>query len=140
MSDIFDAMEALAGMFTIDGLTVAVGPVENIGTPPALVVEAGDGEFLDYRPAMDPGTADATLTITVFVQYGESRAARAALKPYLADTGTHSVFATVNADPTLGGVVDSAQVLAARNLGRYTLGADQRKYLGVEFPVEVLLS
>lgn len=140
MSDIFEAMDALAARFaSIDGLTAAVGPIENIGTPPALIVEAGDGDFLDYRPTMDPGTADATLTITVFVQYGESKAARDAIKPFLADTGAQSVYAIVAADPTLGGVVDSAQVLSARNLGRYTLGEQQRKYLGVEFPVAVLL-
>jgi hypothetical protein len=140
MSDLFEAMEALAGRFSaVAGLTVAVGPIENIGTAPALIVEAGDGDFLDYQVAMGSGVADARLTITIFVQYGESKAARAELQPYLADSGTRSVYAIVAADPTLGGVVDSAAVLSARNLGRYTFGEQQRRYLGVEFPVEVFL-
>lgn len=144
MSDVFDAMEALAGRFTgINGLTCAVGPVENIGTPPALIVEADNGDFLDYQPAMSDGqgnpVADCRLLITVFVQYGESKAARDALRPYLADSGSQSVRAIVAADPTLGGVVDSAIVVSARNLGRYSLGEQERRYLGVEFPVEVML-
>lgn len=139
MSSVLDAMEALAARFAgIPGLTCHAWPVGELGAPPALVVSPADGDFLSYTVAMGDGVADAQLTIAVFVQYGEDRSAIAELMPYLADTGSQSVYAIVAADPTLGGVVDSALVQAARGFGPYTYGA--ARYLGVEFPVEVYLS
>lgn len=139
MTTLLEAMEALVDAFSgIDGLTRKVGPVDNV-VAPALIVEAGDGDFINYQVAMGDGTTDLQLTVTVFVPYAESKAGIEALMPYLADTGDKSVRAIVQADPTLGGVVTDAAVLTARNLGRYTLGDTERKYLGVEFPVEVML-
>lgn len=141
MTDVFDAMDALAAVFAgIDGLTTAVGPVDNVtAAPAALVVEAAGGEFLKYQVVMGDGQLDAQLTITVFVQASNLEAARALIRPYIADSGVRSVFALVKAAPTLGGVVTDAAVVAAGNLGRYTLGDTERRYLGVEFTVAVML-
>jgi hypothetical protein len=124
----------------IDGLTVAVGPVDNVtAAPVALVVEAGDGDFLNYQVVMGDGEIDAHLTVTVFVQATNLEAARALIRPYIADSGPTSVYATVKANPTLNGVVTDAAVTTASSLGRYTLGAEERRYLGVVFTVEVML-
>lgn len=141
MTDVFDAMDALCDVFTgIDGLTAVVGPVDNVtAAPAALVVEAADGDFLNYQVVMGDGQLDAQLTITVFVQGTNLEAARTLIRPYIADSGTTSVFALVKADPTLGGVVTDAAVTSASNLGRYTLGDTERRYLGVVFTVGVML-
>lgn len=140
MTDVFDAMDALEAVFAgIDGLTTAVGPVDNVtAAPAALVVEAGDGDFLNYLVTMDR-QVDCQLTITVFVQGTNLVAARELIRPYLADSGAWSVRALVAADPTLGAVVTDAVVASAGNLGRYTLGDTERRYLGVEFSVAVML-
>jgi hypothetical protein len=141
MTDVFDAQDALAAVFTgIDGLTATVGPVDNVtAAPAAIVVDTGAGEFLNYLVTMGGDAIDCQLTITVFVQAANLAAARELLRPYLADQGDRSVRALVAADPTLGGIVTDAVVTNASNLGRYTMGDTERRYLGVEFPVAVML-
>lgn len=140
MTDFFDAQDALVARFDgLDGLTTAVGPVDNItAAPAALLVEAGDGDFLNYLVTMD-GEVDAQLTITVMVQGTNLEAARELLRPYMADSGDYSVRAIVAADPTLGGVVTDASVTSAGNLGRYSMGDTERRYFGVTFNVAVML-
>lgn len=141
MTDVFDAQDALVTLFTgLDGLTAVVGPVDNVtAAPAAIVVDTADGDFLNYLVTMGGDAIDCQLTITVFVQGTNLAAARELIRPYLADTGDYSVRALVAADPTLGGVVTDAVVSAASNLGRYTLGDTERRYLGCEFPVAVML-
>ena len=138
MSDpITDAMQALAAAFsTITGLSTYAFPPGTIEVP-AVVVSMPAGELGDLSPVMDAGVMDLDLIVNVFVQWGEDESAWSQLLPYCSPTGTHSLFAAVNADPTLGGVVDSALMGRPTNLGPYTWGKLQ--YLGAEFPVEVFL-
>lgn len=140
MSDVFDAMDALGAVFAgLNGLTVAIGDVDNVTpAPAALIVEAEDGDFLSYLITMD-GAVDAQLKITVMVQATILEAAKPLLRPYLADDGAYSIRALIAADPTLGSIVTDAQVTGARGLGRYTVGAQERRYYGCEFPVAVML-
>ena len=140
MTDIWDAMDALVAVFNnIDGLTADIGPVDNITpAPAALLVEAADGEFLNYLVTVD-GAVDAQLTITVMVQATTLLAAKPLLRPYMADSGAQSVRALVAADPKLGNVVSDAVVTSASNLGRYNMGVDERRYFGVTFNVAVML-
>lgn len=44
------------------------------------------------------------------------------LNPYLSATGTRSLKAALEADPTLGGVVDSARVTGGGNYGQTSIG------------------
>lgn len=138
MSDpITDAMQALAAAFSgITGLSTYALPPGAIEVP-AVVVSMPAGELGDFSPVMDAGAMDLNLVVNVFVQWGDDEEAWSQLLPYLSPSGTHSLFAAVNADPTLGGVVDSALIGQPTNLGPYTWG--QLQYLGAEFPVEVLL-
>lgn len=140
MTDVFDAMDALGAVFAgLNGLTVAIGDVDNVTpAPAALIVETEDGDFLNYQVTMD-GAADAQLKITVMVGAAILEAAKPLIRPYLADSGDYSVRAAVAADPTLGGVVTDAAVLTARGLGRYTVGVRELKFYGCEFPVAVML-
>lgn len=120
---------------TIDGLNVYAFPPGQVQVPAAVIVPA-DGAFLSYRATMD-ATHDLELTITVFVQRGQDRSQTEALDAYLADSGSQSIYAAVEASQRLGGIVDGCNVVAASNHGTFNYGEVQ--YLGVEFSVEVLL-
>lgn len=141
MTDFLDVMEALALRFAgVDGLKQRHAfPPGDLGSVPAIVVSVGEDEggIADYAPTIGGDATDLDLVLNVFVQWGDNRAAWARLMPFLAPTGGASLLAAVDADPTLGGLVDSTQLGKPRNLGPYTYGAT--KYLGAEFPVEVLL-
>lgn len=120
---------------TISGLRVYAFPKGEI-SPPAAVIMPADGAFLTYRVTMDT-THDLELTVTVFTQWGGDVQSTEALDAYIADTGTKSIYAAVEADQTLGGVVDSCVVVNAQDHGKVTYaGAD---YFAVGFAVEILL-
>lgn len=120
---------------SIPGLEVYSRPPGSIN-PPAAVITPSPGGFLTYRTSTD--SHDLELLIAVFVQWGGNDDATDALDAYLADSGTYSIFAAVQADPRLGNVVDSAAVLDAQNYGRHEY-PEGNPYLGVEFTVGVLL-
>lgn len=120
---------------TIDGLQVHSFP-RGVITPPAAVIMPADGEFLTYRVSMDT-THDLELSVTVFTPWGEDQSATEALDAYIADSGAYSVYAAVEADQTLGGIVDGCQVVSAGNHGRVTYnGID---LFACEFGLEILL-
>lgn len=131
-----EAMDALAAAFSgIDGLSSYANPPGVIEVP-ALVVSLPSGNLADYSVVMgDAGDLD--LVINIFVQWGDDESAWDQLVPFVSQSGPYSLFAAVNADPTLGGVVDSALIGQPTNAGPYTWGAI--KYLGAEMPVELLL-
>lgn len=109
-------------------------------TAPAVVVKPATGQFLNYRPTMGTGAADAAdllLVVGLFVAGTDEEASSEELDAYLADSGTRSVYAAVAADPTLGGLVDDVALLSATNYGSYTYGS--ANFYGCEFPVAVLL-
>src|SRR5688572_4612680 len=103
MSDpIADAMQALAGAFSsITGLNTYAFPPGSIEVP-AVVVSMPPGELGDLSPVMDEGVMDLNLVVNVFVQWGDDDAAWAQLLPFTGLSGAYSLFAAVNADPTLG--------------------------------------
>lgn len=137
MTDFAGAMQALADRFTgIAGLSRYPYPPDTIEVP-AVVVSLPGGEFADYSPVMGQTTSDLNLVVNVFVQWGDTKAAWQRLLPFTSPSGTSSIFAAVMADPTLGGVVDSALPGQPTNFGSYTWGAVT--YLGAEMPVEVLM-
>ena len=131
------AMQALAAAFDgIDGLSTYARPPGSVEVP-AVVVSLPAGELGDYSPVMGQDCMDLTLVVNVFVQWGDDDAAWDQLQPFVDRTGSFSLFAAVIADPTLGGVVDSALPMNPTNFGPYTYGAVQ--YLGAEMTVEVLM-
>lgn len=67
-----------------------------------------------YRADSD-GDATYTIAVTVGVAASEIGHAQTNLDPFLAPTGAKSVVAALDADPTLGGVVDSVRVTAMTN-------------------------
>lgn len=102
---------------------------------PAAVIAPGTGAFLTYGTSVTSN--DLTLDVTVFVQRGQDRSTTDRLDAFIAESGDLSINGAVEADPTLGGVVDSAQVLQAKDWGVWTFG--EVSYLGVVFTIEVLM-
>jgi len=87
-----------------------------------------------YDVSLD-GLVDTGWGITVFVAFSNTDAATLALDEYVSPDGPRSVALAVNADPTLGGIVDYARVISAdgESVTAYA-GVD---YLTVEFVVEI---
>lgn len=125
---------------SISGLKVYAFAPASISVPCAAITY-GNGEFLTYRTSTDGHDMD--LTITVFVQGGQrdEQTTAEALDAYLADAGSSSIYAAVEADPTLGGVVDSCSVMGASDYGSRVFGEGENavRYQSVQFAVEVLL-
>lgn len=105
-------------------------------SPPAAVVMPVTGTFVRYSTTFQ-ASADLTLRAILLVAEGDSSSGQDLLDPYLATTGAQSVYAAVQADPTLGGVVDSAAVVEATAYGLMNwAGID---YLACHFIVTVLI-
>lgn len=105
-------------------------------SPPAAVIMPVTGPFVRYSTTFQ-GSADLTLRVILLVSEGDSSSGQDLLDPYLATTGTQSVYAAVQADPTLGGVVDSATVVEATAYGLMNwAGVD---YLACHFIATVLI-
>jgi hypothetical protein len=137
MTTVVQAMQALADAFDgIDGLTCYPRPPGAVEVP-AVVVSLPAGELGDYSPVMGQDCMDLTLIVNVFVQWGDDDAAWDQLLPFVDRSGASSLFGAVNADPTLGGAVDSALPANPTNFGPYTYG--EIRYLGAEMTVEVML-
>jgi len=117
---------------TISGLHVYAFPPGQVQVPAAVITPA-DGEFIDYNDSVSTGML--SLTIALFVQRAQERSSTEAIDAYVARSGSSSIYATVEAGCTLGGIVDDCVVTAARNHGTFTYGETQ--YFGCEFSVEV---
>jgi hypothetical protein len=134
---ITEAREGIAAALrTIPGLRAHAIAPDNIACP-AAVVEPDTAIFLTYDVAMARGADDLILRITLFVNRASERAGQAKLDAYIAGDGPQSVRAAVEADPTLGGLVDSVAVTTVWNYGQVTFGGVD--YFGCQMVVEVAL-
>ena len=107
----FNALDVADGLAdaleTIVGLRVYPFPPDSV-QPPAAVIE---WPSVTYQPTYGGATrADATYKVLVVVSRAWDRAAFAALSPYLDGDG---IKAAIEVDDTLGGVVDSVEVLGS---------------------------
>jgi hypothetical protein len=71
----------------------------------------------------------------VFVSFANTDVATEELDKYLSPTGDYSIAAAIDADPTLGGVVDYAHVESAE--GEKVTNYAGTDYLSVEFVIEI---
>jgi hypothetical protein len=100
--------------------------------PPMAVIVPGGGTFMRYKTTLS-GSADLTLRVVLLVAAADSSLGQDVMDPYVATTGTQSVLAAVQADDTLGGVVEYAEVMDATGYGLVNwAGVD---YLGCSFTV-----
>lgn len=132
---ISQARAALAATLAMDGVQVNAFPPGTINVP-ALVITPAEGDFLTYKTSFE-GSPNLTLLVTLFLQRGQDRSTNDLLDQFAADTGAKSVFAAVEADQDLGGVVTQAYVTTAGNFGSFTFAGAE--YLGCTFTVEIML-
>ena len=81
------------------------------------------------------GMTEQEYTVTVIVARATERTAEASVDGYTSYDGTTSVRAAIEADRTLGGVVDDLIVESAT--GIQSVSANDTEYLSVDFVVRV---
>lgn len=129
--DVAAVRTALAtALASVDGLEVSAYVPDTVDPPWAYLVP-GEGQ---YDLDMDGGWR-VDVAVRVVTSRAEDRAGQATLDGLLDSTGAGSIKAALEADPTLGGLVDD---LAVRGWSGYRLyeiaGTD---YYGAELLVEV---
>ena len=104
--------------------------------PPAVVVRPSPEQFATYDVALG-GVRNLLFEVTLVVSKAWDRTAQDTLDSYIDPTGANSVYAAMEAGPTLGGIVADAYVRSASNYGMITWGTTA--YLGCDFLVEVMV-
>ena len=89
---------------------------------------------VDYHSTFD-GDMTYTMGISVAVLLTDLGAAQTALDDYLAPSGTKSIVALLEADPSLGGVVDDTTVMAMTAYGAREMGG--KSVLVASFEVRI---
>lgn len=131
MADVSEIRQGLAdAMQTIHGLRTSA-TVPDAPRPPQAIVMP---DRIDYDLDMMRGADRFYFTIILLVSRADDRAAQTNLDAYI--TGASSIKAAVEADRTLGGVVDTCRVTQMRNYAAVSVG--EVLYLGAEFDVEVI--
>src|SRR5262245_55039882 len=95
---------------TIEGLRAYAQVPGTIDPPVAVVQPMG----IDFDLTMADGSDEYMVAIVVAVSQAETRTAQLLLDDYLAKTGDRSIRAAIDADQTLGGVVDITRVAQMR--------------------------
>jgi hypothetical protein len=98
--------------------------------PPTAMVSVGAGRYDDDFA----GSVTVEMGVLVLVARADDRNAQARLDRYLSPTGTYSIKAAVDADPTLSGAASSVTVIGWNDPAEFELAGTS--YLGIEFTVE----
>ena len=131
MAAVADIRQALAdAMGSIYNLRTSATVPDSPRPPQAIVMP----DRIDYDLDMVRGADRFYFTIILLVARADDRAAQNNLDGYI--TGPDSIKAAVEADRTLGGVVDTVRVTQMRNYAAVSVG--EVLYLGAEFDVEVI--
>lgn len=122
-----------ANLSTISGLRLTDYVPDQVNPPQAVVDFPGE---LDPHGTFKGGLLTLEATVTVLVSKTVDRAGTAALAAYASSTGTNSIQAAIEADPTLGGVVDSCYVRGFRRLNQQEI--DEITFFGGVFTLPIL--
>jgi hypothetical protein len=135
---IADIRVALANQLdTIPGLRAYANRMDQVDPPSggaAVMILPPTGSFLRYGSTFT-GSAEITLRAVLITAKTDSTAGQAALDPFLEVAGAASVYANLQANNTLGGVVDFAALMEATGYGPLTIGAIE--YLGCHLIINV---
>lgn len=115
----------------ITGLRAYAQQPDNVNAPFAWPML----ESITYNGAMRGGLVTHIFNVSVVVGRSAERTAQTALDGYLSYEGATSVRAALEADRTLGGVVQNLLVESASNIS--TLDGNDTTYLMVDFRVVV---
>jgi hypothetical protein len=116
---------------TIPGLRSYAYQPDNLNAPFAWPML----DTITYNGAMRGGLITSTFTVSVVVGRSAERSAQAALDGFLSYEGATSVRAALEADRSLGGVVQNLLVESASNIS--TMDGNDATYLMVDFRVVV---
>ena len=128
-SQIKDALKV--ALETIPGLRAYDYQPDQVNPPFAFATL----EEITYHGAMGAGNVVNRFTVSVIVQRASERAAQDKLDGYLSYDGTQSVRKAIEADRTLGGVVQDVIVNSASNITN--IDANDTTYLTVDFQLLV---
>jgi len=90
---------------------------------------------IEFDETMARGVDSYTFTVRVLVQRATDQIAQENLDPYLDGSGTFSIKAAIEGDPTLGGAADWTRVVRVPRYG--DIDHAGLMYLGADFTVEV---
>lgn len=116
---------------TIPGFRTAFLPPPKIN-PPCGFLEPGE---IDYRLAMRRGSMSLELNLVVLVSIGWEPRGLADLMAFASPTGPRSIVATLEGDPTLGGLVAQCWAKTFTPLGLTEYG--QIEYYAGQFALGV---
>src|SRR6266702_538135 len=122
-----------AQLDTIPGLRAYANRSDQVD-PPAVLVLPIQGTFIRYGATFD-GAADFSLRAVLVTAKGDSTSGQAAMDPFLDVSGVSSIYANLQAAPTLGGVVQFAALTEATGYGPLTVGAAD--YLGCHLIISI---
>jgi hypothetical protein len=129
-------MDALEARLATVGLRASAESPGAINPPAAIV---GIPPIPEYRAAFGRGTVFIrSWPITVLTSAKVDRIGQRSLATYASWTGTKSVPLALEADPTLGGLIDDLVVTSFRPLGLEEVGVIQ--YFGGVFSVDMSMS
>ena len=129
---------AVSANVVVPGSKVKIRSLPYLGdtfTPP-IVLAAVEGA--SYHEAAGIGNAAHTFTVSLILSRVSDRSAWSAVEAYMSAVGTSSVYLALEADPTLGGVVNNVYVDKAGPPRSLTLGTSGAIYLEIPFSVEVI--
>jgi hypothetical protein len=121
------ALQSVTGLRAFDTIPDAIAP-------PAAIV--GGPERIQWDLTFRRASDRYTIPVRIYVGRASERTAQDKLDGYLAGEGSGSIKEAIEADPTLGGAVETVRVTEARGYGIYPIGGVD--YLGVEFLVDVI--
>lgn len=130
-----DLREAIAtALSTIPDVQVSARVLSS-PTLPTVWVKPGE---IGYHAAMGNGHHNKTMVIEALAALTTDQGAQEVLDRMCEDTGTYSVKAAVEADPTLGGVVDDATVTRLYDYQERLTPDLQTLVLSCKWDVEVM--
>jgi hypothetical protein len=127
------------------GLATAMGTISGLSTEPYVrdvadipVAMVGGPDPIEFDKTFGRGHDDYTFPIMVFVSRVVDDDSQTALDAYLDPYGASSIKAAIEADPTLGGVVDDLRVTRTQEYEPHDINGVV--YLGAALVVEVMAS
>lgn len=116
---------------TITGLRAVTYQPDQLNPPLAFA----NLDSINFHRTMRNPLTEMQFTVSVIVARATERPAENALDAYASATGSSSVKAAIEADRTLGGVVDDLIVESCT--GIQTMSANDGDYLAIDFLVRV---
>jgi len=138
MSATIESMaEAIAAQLTTAGIR-STPYLGDTFTPPIALVAIKDVTYHEAFGVYPLGMY--RFDVYLICARPSDRAGIQAIEAYMSSSGTSSIRATLEADPTWGGVVENAIVRSSGPMAGISLGASGAVYVSVPFTVEAYTS